>query len=84
MRQIGLVTLHFTLYTIFVGATVSLMLGLLVAAGHVVIWRGLDFPIGLRHAAQFAGWAALGYGFGWLLYAGLRGLFPVPAGSTRT
>jgi len=84
MRQIGLVTLNLMLYALFVGATVSLMLGLLVAAGHAVIWRGLDFPIGLRHAAQFGGWAALGYGFGWLLYAGLRGLFPVQAATTRT
>jgi hypothetical protein len=84
MRQIGLVVSNLTLYALFVGATVSLMLGLLVAAGHAVIWRGLDFPIGLRQAAQFGGWAAMGYGLGWLLYSRLRGLFPVSAGNTKT
>lgn len=76
MRRAGFVAANVVLYALFVGATVCLLLAFLVAAGNAVVWRGLDFPVGLRQAVQFIGWAAMGYGAGWLLYAGLRGLFP--------
>ena len=77
MRRAGLVLSTALLHALFVTATVCLLLALLVAAGHVVVWRGLDFPIGMRQAVKFAGWALVGDGAGGLLYAGLRGLFPV-------
>lgn len=86
MRQAGLILSNVVLHALFVTATVCLLLALLVAAGHVVVWRGLDFPVGLRQAGQFGGWALVGYGAGWLIYAGLRGLFPAErsGGGKRT
>lgn len=76
MRRAGLLLSNVLLHTLFVAATVCLLLALLVAAGHVVVWRGLDFPVGLRQAGQFAGGALVAYGAGGLLYAVLRRLFP--------
>ena len=77
MRHAGLLVMNGLLYALFVGATVSLLLSLLVAAGHAVVWRGLDFPIGWPQAAQFGAWAVVGYGSGWLLYFAVRGRFPI-------
>lgn len=83
MRHAGFWVSNVLLYVLFVGATVSLLLGFLVAAGDAMIWRGLDFPIGWRQAARFMAWALLGYGTGWLLYSSLRGLFPSPGDRAR-
>jgi hypothetical protein len=59
MRTFGIATANVLLYVLFVGATVCVLLGVLLAGLQIVVWPGLAFPVGgLQIALLFAAAAA--------------------------
>jgi hypothetical protein len=75
LRQVGFAATTALLHILLIGATTCLCLGLLVVAGLLTVWNGLDFPISWRHAAAFIGFALAGYMAGLGLYRGAQGWF---------
>lgn len=75
MRQVGFAATTALLHILLIGATTCLCLGLLVVAGLVTVWHGLDFPINWRHAADLMGLALAGYVAGLGLFRATQGWF---------
>jgi hypothetical protein len=64
MRTFGIATANVFLYVLFVGATVCVLLGVLLAGLRVVVWPGLAFPIGGLEIGLLFGAAAAAVGIG--------------------
>jgi hypothetical protein len=64
MRTFGIATANVLLYALFVGATVCVLLGVLLAGLRMVVWPGLAFPVGGLQVLLLFGAAAAAVGIG--------------------
>jgi hypothetical protein len=70
MRTLGAAATNVLLYLLFVSATVCLLLAAILTVLRVIVWSGLEFPVGARQVGLLLGVAAattlLGFGlYGW-------------------
>ena len=69
MRTVGSVTTIFLIHLLFVFAVTLVLLTVVLFGLWALVWRGLEFPVGLREIALVLGGgvasAILGYGVYW-------------------
>jgi hypothetical protein len=73
MRTLGIATTSFFIHALFVLATVGVLLAGILTGLWLVVWRGLQFPVGPREIASLLGGGLLAALLGFVVYGVARG-----------